>query len=188
MPARRTGMSSRANPRNSRSFRRRTWKALHRRLAPKGRRADRLVLRFHLFRNGRIRVSHDLGGGPTEEALRCGIPEHDATMPVDASGHYAGTLYRLRGPPYSAMPWDHTLVKVSEAGTARLTFSSGNAALFEYTVDGLSQAKSITREVLRARGRRQRSRRRYTPAALPGVGRCGQRHRHWLPACHPCRR
>lgn len=75
-----------------------------------------------------------------------------ATMPVDASGHYAGTLYRLRGPPYSASPWDPTLVKVTEAGTARLTFSSGNAALFEYTVDGLSQAKSLTREVLRAPG------------------------------------
>jgi predicted dienelactone hydrolase len=75
-----------------------------------------------------------------------------ATMPVDASGTYTGTLYRLTGPPYSAVPFDSTLVKVFSVGTARLTFASGVQALFEYTVDGLSQSKTITREVLRAPG------------------------------------
>jgi len=75
-----------------------------------------------------------------------------ATMPVDPTGRYAGTLYRLTGPPYSASPFDPTAVKVFAVGDARLTFASGISAQFEYTVDGLSQTKTITREVLRPPG------------------------------------
>ncbi len=87
--------------------------------------------------------TYDMGGSPLWLV---------ATMPIDPSGHYAGTLYRLTGPPYSANPFDPAAVKVFEVGTARLTFTSGTSALFEYTVDGLSQSKSITREVLRTPG------------------------------------
>jgi len=75
-----------------------------------------------------------------------------ATMPRDASGSYTGTLYRLTGPPYSAMPWDPTAVIVVSVGNARLTFASGKEARFEYTVGSVSQAKTITREFLRAPG------------------------------------
>ena len=75
-----------------------------------------------------------------------------ATMPVDPIGRYAGTLYRLTGPPYSASPFDPAAVKVFAVGNARLTFASGTSAQFEYTVDGLSQTKMITREVLRPPG------------------------------------
>jgi hypothetical protein len=37
-------------------------------------------------------------------------------------------------------------------GSTRITFASGNAALFEYTVGAVSQAKALSREVLRAPG------------------------------------
>ena len=75
-----------------------------------------------------------------------------ATMPLDATGSFTGTLYRLSGPPYSAMPWDPANVKVTAVGDARLTFASGTQALFAYTVDGVSQGKTITREFLRSPG------------------------------------
>jgi hypothetical protein len=75
-----------------------------------------------------------------------------ATMPFDGSGSFNGTLYRMTGPPYSAMPWDPTGVTVTAVGNARLTFSSGTQALFTYTVGGVSQGKTITREFLRAPG------------------------------------
>jgi hypothetical protein len=75
-----------------------------------------------------------------------------ATMPLDASGSFSGTLYRLTGPAYSAMPWDPTNVKVTAVGDAKLTFASGTQALFAYTVGGVSQGKTITREFLRSPG------------------------------------
>jgi hypothetical protein len=41
---------------------------------------------------------------------------------------------------------------VTQVGTVSLTFTDGNHATFAYTVNGISQAKQITREIFRAPG------------------------------------
>ena len=43
-------------------------------------------------------------------------------------------------------------MKITAVGDAKLTFASGTQARFEYTVGGVSQAKTITREFLRSPG------------------------------------
>jgi hypothetical protein len=37
-------------------------------------------------------------------------------------------------------------------GNATFTFANGNSGTFSYTVNGVSQVKAITREILRASG------------------------------------
>jgi hypothetical protein len=41
---------------------------------------------------------------------------------------------------------------MTAVGTATLTFANGNSATFAYTVNGISQAKQITREIFVAPG------------------------------------
>jgi hypothetical protein len=41
---------------------------------------------------------------------------------------------------------------VAVVGSATLTFTDGNTATFAYTVDGTSQTKTITRQVLQNPG------------------------------------
>jgi len=65
---------------------------------------------------------------------------------------YAGTLYRSSGPRFNAIPFDPADVVYTPVGNATLTFADGNNATFAYTVDGISQTKSITRQVFRAPG------------------------------------
>ncbi|MFI4888138.1 MAG: hypothetical protein ACHP7B_05265 [Burkholderiales bacterium] len=60
---------------------------------------------------------------------------------------FTGTLYRTTGPAFDAMPFDPTKVVRTPVGTATFTFADGNHATFAYTVNGVSQAKAITREV-----------------------------------------
>lgn len=60
---------------------------------------------------------------------------------------YTGTLYRTTGPAFSASPWNGSQVRVTEAGTGTFTFTDANNGTFAYTVDGVSQAKAITRQV-----------------------------------------
>jgi hypothetical protein len=43
-------------------------------------------------------------------------------------------------------------VQVTPVGTFALTFSDGNTATFSYTVNGISQSKTITRQVFRDPG------------------------------------
>ena len=62
-------------------------------------------------------------------------------------GVYSGSLMRTRGPPFSAVPFDPAQVTATPVGTATFTFSDGAHATFAYTVNGVSQAKAITREV-----------------------------------------
>jgi hypothetical protein len=61
------------------------------------------------------------------------------------AGVYGGPLIRTTGPAYNATPFDPAKVTRSVAGTASLTFANGNAATFAYTLNGVSQAKAITR-------------------------------------------
>ena len=63
-----------------------------------------------------------------------------------APGTYAGTLYRTTGPAFNVTPWAGT-VTVTEAGSGAFTFTDGDNGTFAYTVDGISQAKAITRQV-----------------------------------------
>jgi hypothetical protein len=65
-----------------------------------------------------------------------------------AQGTYSGTLYRTTGPPFNSVPFDSTAVTGTAVGTATFTFADGNTGTFDYTVNGITQTKAITREVL----------------------------------------
>ena len=74
-----------------------------------------------------------------------------------APGIYTVTqLGRLTGPPFSATPFPPLGAPggpvVAVVGSATLTFTDGNTATFAYTVDGISQTKTITRQVLQNPG------------------------------------
>ena len=75
-----------------------------------------------------------------------------ATLAKSAPRVYAGTLYRTTGPAFSANPWNPALVTRTPVGTTTLTFADGNRGSFAYTVDGVSQTKSIVRQVFRPPG------------------------------------
>jgi serine protease len=71
------------------------------------------------------------------------------SMTAERSGAntFAGTLYRTRGPAYSAVPFDPAQVQRIPVGGGTLTFIDGNNGGFAYTVNGITQTKSITRQV-----------------------------------------
>ena len=52
----------------------------------------------------------------------------------------------------ASSPFDPAKVVVTDAGTATLTFTNGNAGTFGYTLDGVTQTKAITRQVFRSPG------------------------------------
>ena len=60
---------------------------------------------------------------------------------------YFGTLYQTRGPAFNAVPFNPLAVTNSAVGTGTLTFADANNGIFTYTVNGTTQAKTITREV-----------------------------------------
>ena len=62
-------------------------------------------------------------------------------------GTYAGTIYQTHGPAFSAVPFDPHSVTATVAGSGTLAFSDGNNGTFNYTVNGVTQTKMITREV-----------------------------------------
>jgi serine protease len=64
-----------------------------------------------------------------------------------AAGVYSGPLILTAGPPFSATPFDPTLVTRSTVGTATLTFANGDAATFAYTVNNITQSKQIVRQL-----------------------------------------
>ena len=70
-----------------------------------------------------------------------------ATAPKTAPATYAGTLYRTTGPAFNAVPFNPASVVSTAVGTATLSFTDGNTGTFAYTVNNVSQAKAITREV-----------------------------------------
>ncbi|APV49575.1 hypothetical protein BWI17_07720 [Betaproteobacteria bacterium GR16-43] len=69
------------------------------------------------------------------------------TAPLGSNGSYSGALYKTRGPAFSASPWRPTDVSVTPVGTGSLTFSDLSNGVFAFTVDGVSQSKTITRQV-----------------------------------------
>lgn len=87
--------------------------------------------------------TYDLDGTPLWLAV---------AAPKTAAGVYSGTFYRTTGPPFNAVPFDPTKVSASPVGTATFTFTDGNKGTFDYTVNGITQSKAITREILVAPG------------------------------------
>jgi len=75
-----------------------------------------------------------------------------ATTTATSANEFTGTLFRTSGPPFYAVPFNPASVVPVEVGKVTLTFQSGNSATFAYTVNGISQSKLITRQVLRATG------------------------------------
>jgi DNA-binding beta-propeller fold protein YncE len=62
------------------------------------------------------------------------------------NGAYRGTLYRTAGPPIGSSPWDPKRVTPTVVGSIALTFTDADNATLAYTVDGISGAKSVTRQ------------------------------------------
>jgi hypothetical protein len=62
-------------------------------------------------------------------------------------GTFSGTVYRTTGPPLYSLPWDPSAVMSKEAGSATLAFLNERNATFTYTIDGVTDSKTITRQV-----------------------------------------
>ena len=60
---------------------------------------------------------------------------------------YSGALYQTRGPPFNAVPFTPAAVSATQVGVATLSFANANAASFNYSVGGIAQSKTITRQV-----------------------------------------
>jgi lysyl endopeptidase len=61
-----------------------------------------------------------------------------------ASNVYSGAVYATAGPAFNG-PFDPSLVRRTQVGTATFTFADANNATFAFTVSGISGTKSITR-------------------------------------------
>lgn len=59
---------------------------------------------------------------------------------------------RTSGPAFNAVPFNPNAVQVTPVGNFALTLSDGNTATFSYAVNGISQSKTITRQVFRDPG------------------------------------
>ena len=82
--------------------------------------------------------TYDLAGKPWWLAI-----EAHRTAP----GVYAGDLFTTTGPAFNAQPFLPANVTETTVGTATFTFSGSNSATFAYTVNGVAQTKSITRQL-----------------------------------------
>ena len=69
------------------------------------------------------------------------------TAPKTGANTYSGALYQTTGPAFNAVPFNPMKVAATQVGTATLSFSDANNGTFAYTVNGVSQAKAITRQV-----------------------------------------
>jgi hypothetical protein len=81
-----------------------------------------------------------------------------ATAHKSAAGVYTGAVFRTTGPAFSAMPWDKSMVTVTQVGDLTITFANGNSASFHYTLTlgtppvVIDQTKQIVRQVFRTPG------------------------------------
>ncbi len=74
------------------------------------------------------------------------------TPKAGVANGFEGTLYKTSGPAFNAVPFDPAQVKGAAVGTLAVTFGNGNSATFAYTLDGVTQTKTITRQVFRTPG------------------------------------
>lgn len=61
------------------------------------------------------------------------------------SGFWQGTLLRMAGPAFNAVPWGAAVP--TAVGTLRLTFTSLTQALLSYSVDGVTVNKTVERQL-----------------------------------------
>ena len=94
-------------------------------------------------------MAMDGGGDGMMMGMMGMMPMMPGMMMMDMPS-FGGLLYRTTGPAFDAKSFDPTAVKTSAAGYAMLTFVDANTALFEYSVDGVYQAKSVSREMYAA--------------------------------------
>jgi len=74
------------------------------------------------------------------------------TAHASGPGMYSGTLYRTTGPAFDAQPFDPARVTLTAVGSASVAFANGNSGTFTYTFGGVTQTKSITRQVFQGSG------------------------------------
>jgi Ig-like domain from next to BRCA1 gene len=84
-------------------------------------------------------------------------PDHSpmwlvVTAPKTAAATYSGALYQTSGPPFNSVPFDGSKVVASQVGSATFTFTDGNNGTFDYTVNGETQSKAITRQIFTSPG------------------------------------
>jgi hypothetical protein len=65
---------------------------------------------------------------------------------------FSGSIFTATGPAFNASPFDPAGVTETTVGNGTLTFADGNNATFTYTVNGVTQAKPITRQVFAGTG------------------------------------
>jgi hypothetical protein len=61
-------------------------------------------------------------------------------------GDYVGRLYRTTGMPFNLINGSAASATVADVGEISFSFADGENAQMRYTVDGVSQTKSITRQ------------------------------------------
>lgn len=59
---------------------------------------------------------------------------------------FVGDVYRTTGPSASSFPFDTTRVQHTKVGTATIQFTDANSALLQYSINGNSVQKLITRQ------------------------------------------
>lgn len=69
------------------------------------------------------------------------------TAPLQLSGVYSGTILAFSGPPFNAVPFSPQAVGSATVGSGTLSFTDANTGTFTYTVNGIAQSKTITRQV-----------------------------------------
>jgi hypothetical protein len=69
------------------------------------------------------------------------------TAPKTAPNTYSGTLYTTTGPAFNAVPFVPAQVVPTAVGIGTITFTDANNAVFNYTVNGITQTKAITHQL-----------------------------------------
>ena len=64
-----------------------------------------------------------------------------------ATGVYGGTIFTTHGPAFNAVPFNPALVTETTVGSGTLDFTDANDAQFAYTVNGVTQTKTLVREL-----------------------------------------
>ena len=65
---------------------------------------------------------------------------------------YSGSLFTTVGPAFNAVPFDPAAVVETPVGTGTFTVVDGNHVTFDYTVNGVTQTRTLTRQVFTVPG------------------------------------
>jgi hypothetical protein len=79
---------------------------------------------------------YDSGGKPTWLVATC----------IMSGSSCTGSLYRTTGPAFGPA-FDANAVHATAAGTILVVFTDANNAVINYTVDGVSATKALTRQL-----------------------------------------